>query len=170
MRGRVKESEVSHWISPAAETTEGLDAFKQGLALLRRGDHSGALHHVRRALEVEPRNPFYLSYAGLLTAQTEMRYDHAEQLCIDALGLKWNHAQLYLNLADVYRRSGRVQEAIETLQKGLLSAGRDFRLRRALEQLGVRRPPILRFLHRTHVLNRTLGRLRHRLSGAAHVA
>jgi Flp pilus assembly protein TadD len=161
---------VSHWISPAAETSEGLEEFKEGLSCLRQGDHFAALDHVRRALEVEPRNAFYLSYAGLLIAQTEERYESAEQLCMEALGLKWNHAQLYLNLADVYQRCGRTEDAIETLQKGLLSAGHDFRIRRALERLGVRRPPVLPFLERTHALNRTLGRLRHRLSGSARVA
>jgi Flp pilus assembly protein TadD len=158
---------VSHLISPAAETSEGLTEFKEGLSRLRRGDHAGALHHVHRALEVEPRNPYYLSYAGLLLAHTQMQYRAAEQMCTDALGLKWNHAQLYLNLAEVYQRAGEPEKAIETLQKGLLSAGRDFRIRRALERLGVRRPPVLRFLERTHMLNRTLGRWRHRLTGSA---
>ena len=160
---------MSHWVSPAAESTEGLEEFKEGLSRLRRGDHVRALNHVRRALEVEPRNAFYLSYTGLLQALAEENYDRGEQLCQDALSLKWNHAQLYLNLAEVYLQSNRLSEAIETLQKGLLSAGRDFRLRRALERIGVRRSPMVPWLERGHSLNRALGRLRQRLSGPAHV-
>jgi Flp pilus assembly protein TadD len=163
----IEEGYVSHWLSPAAETTEGLEEFKEGLARLRQGDTIEALVRVSRALESEPKNPFFLSYAGLLTAMAEEDYDRAEQLCQAALALKWNHAQLYLNLAEVYERSGRTPEAIDALQKGLLSAGRDFRIRRALERLGVRRPAVLPFLERTHVLNRTLGKLRHRMSGPA---
>jgi hypothetical protein len=31
----------------------------------------------------------------------------------------------------------------------------------------MRRAPVLTFLHRSHPVNRTLGRLRHRFSGAA---
>jgi hypothetical protein len=81
--------------------------------------------------------------------------------------VKCNHAQLYLNLAEVYHQAGRTSEAIETLEKGLVSAGRDFRIRRALERIGMRRSPVLTFLHRSHPVNRTLGRLRHRFSGAA---
>lgn len=158
---------MSHWISPAAETSEGIEEFKEGLSLLRQGDSHQALRHVRRAVEVEPGNPFYLSYAGLLTAQAEENYEAAERLCMQALGLKWNHAQLYLNLAEIYQRAGETQLAIETLQKGLISAGRDFRIRRALERLGVRRPAVFPFLERTHVLNRTLGRWRQRIYGAA---
>ncbi len=160
---------MSHWLSPAAETTEGLEEFKEGLARLRQGDTIEALVRVSRALESEPKNPFFLSYAGLLTALAEENYPRAEQLCQAALALKWNHAQLYLNLAEVYDRQGRTPDAIEVLQKGLLSAGRDFRIRRALERLGVRRSPVLPFLERTHMLNRTLGRLRHRMSGPARV-
>jgi Flp pilus assembly protein TadD len=161
---------MSHWISPAAETPEGLEEFKVGLARLRQGQRAEAMTHIRRALEVEPRNPFYLSYAGLLAALNEARYGDAELLCRQALELKWNHAQLYLNLADVYQHAGRKSEAIETLEKGLRSAGRDFRLRRALERLGVRRAPVLRWLDRGHPMNRALGRLRHRLTANAQMS
>jgi hypothetical protein len=79
--------------------------------------------------------------------------------------MKHNHAQLYLNLAEVYYQAGRTSEAIATLERGLVSAGRDFRIRRALEKIGVRRAPVVTFLHRSHPVNRTLGRLRHRLTG-----
>jgi hypothetical protein len=70
----------------------------------------------------------------------------------------------------VYQQSGRPTEAIEILEKGMVSAGRDFRIRRALEKLGTRREPVLGFLHRSHPLNRTLGRLRHRLHGSTQAA
>jgi len=48
---------------------------------------------------------------------------------------------------------------------GLVSAGRDIRIRRALEKIGLRRGRVLPFLHRSHPLNRSLGKWRHRLSG-----
>jgi hypothetical protein len=79
--------------------------------------------------------------------------------------MKHNHAQLYLNLAEVYHQAGKTPEAIATLEKGLVSAGRDFRIRRALEKLGVRREPVLSFLGRSHTLNQTLGRWRQRMNG-----
>ena len=63
------------------------------------------------------------------------------------------------------QHAGRAQEAIQVLEKGLVSAGRDFRIRRALEKMGMRREPVLTFLHRSHPLNRTLGKWRHRLTG-----
>ena len=144
--------------------------FKQCLTHLRDGQMDAALQHARRALGIAPKNPFYLSYTGLLAALAEKRYGDGENLCQEALGLRHNHAQLYLNLAEVYQQSGRTPDAIAVLEKGLVSAGRDFRIRRALDKIGTRREPVLTFLHRSHPLNRTLGKLRHRLAGPPQAA
>jgi predicted Zn-dependent protease len=156
---------MSHWIGTTSPADAGMSDFKECLKHLRDGHPEEALLDVRRALGVAPRNPFYLSYTGLLAALAEKRYGDAESLCQEALGMRHNHAQLYLNLAEVYHQSGRTQEAIATLEKGLVSAGRDFRIRRALAKIGTRREPVLSFLHRNHPLNRTLGRWRHHLVG-----
>jgi predicted Zn-dependent protease len=139
--------------------------FKECLKLLRDGHPEEALLHVRRALGAAPENPFFLSYAGLLAGLAEQRYGDAETLCREALSLRHNHAQLYLNLADVYQQCGRMTEAIEVLEKGLASTGRDGRLRRALQKLGSRRQPVLPFLDRKNPLNQILGMWRHRLVG-----
>jgi Flp pilus assembly protein TadD len=156
---------MSHWIGTTSPSDAGMTDFKECLKYLRDGNSEEALQHARRALGIAPKNPFYLSYTGLLAALAERRYADAETLCREALGMKVNHAQLYLNLAEVYQQAGRTGEAIDTLEKGLVSAGRDFRIRRALERIGVRRAPVLTFLHRSHPMNRTLGRLRHRMTG-----
>lgn len=161
---------MSHWIGTTSTTDAGMTDFKECLKHLRDGHPDEALLHARRALGVAPKNPFYLSYTGLLAAMAEQRFGDAESLCREAVGMKHNHAQLYLNLADVYIQAGRTSEAVATLEKGLISAGRDFRIRRALEKLGVRREPVFAFLHRSHPLNRTLGRLRHRFAGRPHAA
>ncbi|MGC2333174.1 MAG: tetratricopeptide repeat protein [Candidatus Acidiferrales bacterium] len=161
---------MSHWIGTTSPTDAGMNDFKECLKNLRDGHPTDALQHARRALGVAPKNPFYLSYTGLLAALAEKRYGDAESLCQEALGMRHNHAQLYLNLAEVYHQAGRQQDAIATLEKGLVSAGRDFRIRRALERIGNRREPVLTFLHRSHPLNRTLGKLRHRLAGPSQAA
>jgi predicted Zn-dependent protease len=161
---------MSHWIGTTSPADAGMSDFKECLKQLRDGHPSDALQHARRALGMAPKNPFYLSYTGLLAAVAEKRYGDGEALCQEALGMRHNHAQLYLNLAEVYQQSGRTQEAIATLEKGLVSAGRDFRIRRALQKIGSRRDPIVTFLHRSHPVNRTLGRLRHRLTGPPQAA
>ncbi|MGH9775155.1 MAG: tetratricopeptide repeat protein [Candidatus Acidiferrales bacterium] len=161
---------MSHWIGSPAPADAGITEFKECLKRLRDGLPGDALLHARRALGSEPKNPFYLSYTGLLAALAEQRFGDAEMLCQEAIGLKTNHAQLYLNLAEVYQTAGRTSDAIEILQRGMISAGRDFRIRRALQRIGLRREPLVQFLHRSHPINRFLGRVRHRFSGAARPA
>lgn len=156
---------MSHWIGTTSPSDAGMNDFKECLKNLRDGHADEALQHARRALGIAPKNPFYLSYTGLLAALSEKRFGDGESLCREALGMKHNHAQLYLNLAEVYYQAGRTPEAIQTLEKGLVSAGRDFRIRRALEKIGMRRAPVLTFLHRSHPINAKLGKLRHRLTG-----
>lgn len=158
---------MAHWIGSPSPVDAGMVEFKECLKRMRDGHAEEALNHARRALGAAPKNPFYLSYTGLLAAVADRRFGDAVNLCTEALSLKCNHAQLYLNLAEVYQQAGRTTEAINVLEKGLVSAGRDFRIRRALERLGVRRAPVLSFLHRKHPVNRFLGELRHRLTGPA---
>jgi Flp pilus assembly protein TadD len=146
----------------------GLVEFAKCLRHLRDGHKGIALAHIRRALKTEPQNPFYLSYVGMLSAVAEKRYLAGEKLCREALEIKWNHPQLYLNLAELYHQAGRDGEAMATLRRGFISAGRDIRIRKALEKIGGhRRPPMLSSLGRCHPLNRLLGRLRHRMIGPA---
>jgi predicted Zn-dependent protease len=161
---------MSHWIGTTSPADAGMSDFKECLKQLRDGHAIEALSSARRALGVAPKNPFYLSYTGLLAAVAEKRYADGEILCQEALGMRHNHAQLYLNLAEIYQQSGRTQDAIATLEKGLVSAGRDFRIRRALQRIGSRREPIMTFLHRSHPVNRTLGKLRHRFTGPTKAA
>lgn len=156
---------MAYWIGASSPTDAGMSEFKECLKQLRDGHAEQALLHARRALGIAPKNPFYLSYTGLLAALSERRFGDAEMLCREAIDMRHNHAQLYLNLAEVYQSAGRTQEAIQVLEKGLVSAGRDFRIRRALQKMGVRREPVLTFLHRSHPLNKALGRWRHRLAG-----
>ena len=152
-------------MGPTLPGAAGITEFKECLRQLRDGHKTAALAHVRRALNSEPRNPFYLSYEGMLSAVAEKRYAEGENLCREALEMKCNHAQLYLNLAQLFHQEGRDGEAMATLRKGFISAGRDVRIRRALEKMGGRRPPILSMFGREHSLNRILGRLRHQMIG-----
>ena len=154
-------------MGPHAPTGIGRTEFAECLRHLNDEHRGIALAHIRRALKAEPQNPFFLSYVGMLCAVVEKRYVAGEKLCREALEIKCNHAKLYLNLAEVYRQAGRHGDAMKTLQKGFVSTGRDLRIRKALEKIGGRRPPILPSLGRCHLLNRILGGLRHRMIGPA---
>ena len=140
---------------------EAFQEFRAGLTFLRSGDASKALPHLKCALEEEPANPFYISYMGVAIAATEQKWAEAEELCRSAIRMSRRQAQLYMNLAEVYVAADRKEDAADTLVRGLRYAPHDQRLKIALNRLAIRRPPVLRFLPRTHAVNRNLGKLRH---------
>ena len=87
--------------------TEAFKEFKQGLALLRDNFADRALTHMQKAAQLEKNNPYYMSYLGVVLARSEEKWAEAEKLCDNAVRLKRNQAQLYLNLAEVYTAAGR---------------------------------------------------------------
>ena len=142
--------------------TEAFREFKQGLTFLRDDYPSKALPHMRRAVELDKNNPYYMSYLGVILARSEQKWAEAEQLCDSAVRMKRSQAQLYLNLAEVYATAGRREDAVEALRCGLKFARRDVRLSMALNRLTQRRQPVFSFLSRRNPINRQLGILRHR--------
>jgi Flp pilus assembly protein TadD len=141
-----------------------LTEFKQGISLLRNGHSAEAVEHLRYAAESERQNPFYLSFLGLSVARAQRKWSAAVKLCETALSLRRTEAQLYLNLAEVYVSAGRRDDAVAVLDRGLVYFSVDARIRRARADLGRRCTPPLPFLERGHFLNRSLGKLRHRVS------
>jgi len=142
--------------------TEAFREFKTGLTFLRDNYATKALPHMRKAVDLDRNNPYYMSYLGVVLARSEKKWAEAEKLCDSAVRMKRNQAQLYLNLAEVYATAGRRDDAVEALQAGLKYARRDVRLTIAMNKLTPRRQPVLTFLTRRHPLNRQLGMLRHR--------
>jgi Flp pilus assembly protein TadD len=136
--------------------------FKNGVAMLKNGYAQNALEPLRRAFECERRNPYYLSFLGLSIARAERKWDQASELCEIAVQLKRQEAQFHLNLAEVYQMAGRNTKAIETLDAALKLFRSDQRLKRARTRIEKRRTPVLSFLNRDNVLNKQLGKLRHR--------
>jgi Flp pilus assembly protein TadD len=140
-----------------------LHEFKQGMRMLRDGQSDKALEHFRTAADLEKYNPYYMSFCGVSLARAEKNWVPAVKLCEMALSMKRNEAQIYLNLAEVYRSAGRREEALMTLDRAVASLGPDARILRARTRLGSRRSVVLPFLDRQNLLNRRLGILRHRL-------
>ena len=136
--------------------------FKKGLTALRNGQPYSAVAHLRQALTNDRNNAFCLSYYGVALARAEQNWALAEASCLAALRMKRNQPYLYLNLAEVYRRAGELDDALSTLYNGLQFTQWDPLLVRALEEMGVRRPPVFPFLGRKNFLNRQLGKLRYR--------
>src|SRR5436853_7596334 len=98
--------------------TEAFREFKTGLTLLRDNYAMKALPHMRRAVDLDKNNPYYMSYLGVVLARSEGKWGEAERLCDSAVRMKRNQAQLYLNLAEVHAASGRREDTREALQSG----------------------------------------------------
>lgn len=140
---------------------EAFQEYRQALALLRDAKPAEALPHILKAVELEPLDPYYLSYQGVIVAQAMQKIAEAEELCQRALRIEPRQSQLYLNLAEVYKVAGRREDACHALSRGLRYSPHDYRLHYEIGKLAVRRPPMISSLPRGHFLNRQLGRLRH---------
>src|ERR1700686_4324769 len=99
--------------------TEAFREFKTGLNLLRDNHPARALPHMRRAVDLDRNNPYYMSYLGVVLARSQKKWGEGERRCDSALRMKRNQAQVYLNPADLYKSPGLRGEAVEALQAGL---------------------------------------------------
>jgi Flp pilus assembly protein TadD len=147
-----------------------LGEFKQGIKLLRSGQSAEAFEYLKNAAESNQQNPYYLSFLGVSVARAQRKWDAAVRLCEAAVSLRRNEVQLYLNLAEVYVAAGRRDDAVAVLDRASIYSGKDVRLKRARAELGKRSSPVLPFLERAHFLNRSLGKLRHRVFGASKIS
>lgn len=141
-----------------------LTSFKEAVQLLKGGYSNKALVELRRCVEIDSSNPYYLSFLGLAIARSEKKWAEATKLCETALQLKRKELQLHLNMAEVYVAAGQRENAIETLDRAKESFGPDARLMKARSRIEKRRSPIVPFLPRQNALNKSLGKLRHRVS------
>jgi Flp pilus assembly protein TadD len=144
--------------------TNAITSFKEGVQLLKSGYPQKALPELRRCVELESANPYYLSFLGLAIARSEKKWAEATKLCETALQFKRKELQLHLNLAEVYLLAGQRENAVITLDQAKESFGANARLAKARSRIEKRRAPILPFLDRQHPLNKSLGKLRHRTS------
>ena len=147
-------------------TLSAENVFKKGLACLVDDRPKEASEFFRTALELERQRSKsrldmrYLSYYGLSLAKAGLSTQIALQACRSAASKQCSDPVLLLNLGRVYELSGRMELALETFEKGLEINPEHKILRRELAMIDRRRPPVIRFLDRSHPLNIWLGRMR----------
>ena len=142
---------------------EPVAAFTEGVKMLKNGYPKKAVECLRRALEGDKQNAFYLSMLGVSIWRAERNLTEAVKLCEAAIQRNRREIQFHLNLADVYAAAGMRESALHVLDRALASFGEDKRLRNAHSKVQKRRTPVFPFLDRGNVLNRELGKLRHRV-------
>lgn len=142
---------------------------EEGIALCRRGDWEEGLPRLRRVVRAEetgllvgsPPSLFY-SYFGLGIARYERKIREGKRMCEKAAAQAFFQPEAYLNLALVSMLDSDRRQAVAALKKGLAIDPDHSRLQRLARRLGVRRDPVIPFLSRDNILNRILGRWRHR--------
>lgn len=136
----------------------GHEQFMAGVRMLYACRYHDALVHFQEAVVLEPLAKGYLSYLGLATAHAQRKFSDAEGLCRRAIEAEYHRPEHYFNLGEVYVLAGRKPDAIKSFNQALswnpsYDAAHD-----ALRKLGVRRPPVVPILPRSHPLNVFLGK------------
>ncbi len=132
---------------------------------MRRNHLDGALADLDRAIRLEPGKPLYVSQYGACLAQRG-DFDRAIELCECAARAAARNPLVLVNLGRVYRAVGDASSAHEAFVQAWQADRRSRAVAAELVRMGVRRPPVVRFLPRAHWCNRGLGRLRYRLERA----
>ena len=141
-------------------TLESQALYNLALEKISRNKFREALDHLIDALRIAPKNPLYLSYFGYCIAQVQGDFDRAIRHCKQALDVLPLDPILNVNLGKVYRLRGDNL----TAHRVFLNA---FQINRhhpspaaELTRMGIRRPPVIPFLSRSHWCNRYLGMVR----------
>jgi predicted Zn-dependent protease len=139
------------------------EVFSQGLEYLRKNRIPEAANAFRRAFKMDPDNPRHLSYYGLILALSDNNIADAINFCRAAVLRAAYEPEFYVNLCKVYTRGGQRKKALETLVEGMNFDKNNTLLRMEMKRLGARRKPLISFLSRDHILNKSLGRLTYKL-------
>ena len=155
-----------------AGTDDPLDFVRLGIAAARTDDFERGLiflseAHKRLENELSAKDtklpPSAFSYYGLCLAVHKGRIKEAADFCQIALDREFYNAENYANLARVWIAGRSRRKAIDALDRGLAVDPRNQVLARLRVNLGVRKAPVIPFLHRDNPLNVTLGRMRQSL-------
>lgn len=148
------------------------DYLEEIKTLLQRKNHMSALKLLSTALDDYPNDPFLLSYYGCLDAILNKNYKQGIDTCLKALeklkgkipfGQEFFFPVFYLNLGRTYLAAGNKKEAFDAFYKGLTYDHENKDLLREIKKLGMRRKPVVRFLPRSHPINKYVGMLLHKL-------
>jgi tetratricopeptide (TPR) repeat protein len=146
-----------------------LDEIK---TLLQKKNHVNALKLLSIALDDYPDDPFLLSYYGCLEAILNKNYKLGIETCSKAIkmfkgktpfGQEFFYPIFYLNLGRTHLAAGNKKKAIEAFHKGLTYDHENKDLLREIKKLGMRRKPVVRFLSRSHPINKYIGMILNKL-------
>jgi thioredoxin-like negative regulator of GroEL len=142
------------------DTHESEVLFSQAMELLSRNHILAASKRFEEALQISPNNALYLSYYGLCVATERSDHASAIKLCERAVNMDPKNPVIRVNLGKVHRLKGDNSRAYESFLDAWKTDKSHPSAAVELSRMGIRRPPVLPFLSRSHWLNRRLGMLR----------
>jgi hypothetical protein len=144
-----------------------IKAYNNGRDALKSKDYKGAARDFEEALKsIKEHDDQYnnvLASVGLSQVLTANR--NGLLLCRDAASSEVLDGDVFLYLACAEWHSENRKRAIDALDHGCKIDNEHEQLKRAIALLDVRKRSVFKGLSRTHMLNRTLGKLLRRGSG-----
>ncbi len=141
----------------------------RGIELCRQGQWQEGFYWLSQAADVTVETSsvpsLFFAYLGHALAKLQGEVDEGLRLCRRAVDLELYQPENYYYLAATHLLAGARRSAVDVIERGLQIDATHEGLRKLKADLGQRRKPVLRFLPRHHLLNRSLGRLRHWLFG-----
>lgn len=142
---------------PLPEAVE--QRVRQALQLFAEGYYTRCQVLVRNVLPVAGADPRVAALDAACLALASGRLKPAMETCIRLLEHRTCLPDLYSILGVLLLKSRQRAEAYAVFRSGLRLAPHHRVLTAGLERMGVRRPPLLPFLPRSHPANRWLGRM-----------
>ena len=137
-----------------------LQVLSRGIGLTERCQYAAAMRIFATVYKtVEPdKYPQGMSSYGLCLARLERKSKLGAELCERAMLLEPHDGLHRANLVRVYAAANNRRKAVEVLEKGLRRRNQDPMLLSVRKEIGYRSSPTLRFLRRTHPLNKLYSR------------
>lgn len=135
--------------------------YEKGVEAIDRGDTLSALVFFEKALQVE-NNPSISSYFAYYISKERGQFSKAVLLCEEAKNKEPENSNIYLNLGRIYLLQNKKEDAVKIFREGM-KYGKNQRIIEELTKLGIRKPPVIRFLKRSNPINKYLGIILKRL-------
>ena len=146
-----------------AEPKTPAEFYKLGQTLYRGGYFGQALTVFEKGLDRPGRSALCLLYRRP-DGPGPARREEGARACRKAIDEQPYVGQWYVNLATVYEKSRRKDEAVDVLRRGLVAENGHRELLSMLKKLQPRRKPVIGSLDRDHPINKLLGMFSYRLA------
>jgi tetratricopeptide (TPR) repeat protein len=139
-------------LHPEVEAAVEFELARESLASRRT---LSALAHLEKALKLQD-NPSWYSYLGYCIAKQRGQIKKGIDLCMRSLELEREESVHYLNLGNIHLISGNKAEALRVFREGMMRGGHE-EIQIILDEIGMRKLPVIKSLPRNNPVNRFLG-------------